>query len=94
MQTPIKGCDVGSNPTSPTFYGGVAEFEALGVEAPEWAVQNIASVRREVKSRNADRIAAKIRDTEARLDALKTPSQRKEDLKAELVRLQKLQKTA
>jgi hypothetical protein len=72
----------------------LAEFEELGVESPEWIAQNLTAVHREIKSRNADRIASKLRDAKARLETLKTPSEKRTDLQAEIARLEKQAKSA
>jgi hypothetical protein len=71
-----------------------AEFGVLGVESPEWIEQNLKAVHREIKSRNADRIAARIREAKTRLETLKTPSEKRTDLQAELARLEKQLKSA
>lgn len=68
-----------------------AEFTRLGVEVPEWIVDSTKAVRREIKSRNQDAIASKIRAAEARLETLKTPSERRESIEAEIKRLKKQQ---
>lgn len=66
-----------------------SEFTGLSVEVPEWIADATKAVRREIKSRNADAIANKIRSAEARLETLKTPSERRESLESEIKRLKK-----
>ncbi len=65
------------------------EFVELGVETPDWLEITVKSIRREIRAKNADRIAARIRDAEARLEALKTPSEKKSQLLEELKKLKK-----
>lgn len=67
----------------------LGEFLELGVDAPEWLEILSKSIRREVRAKNADRIANKIRDAEARLEALKTPSEKRTALEAELKNLKR-----
>lgn len=54
-----------------------AEFGTLGVESPEWVDANLTALRREIKSRNADRLTAKLRSAKARLETLKTPDEKR-----------------
>lgn len=68
----------------------VTEFEALGVEVPEWITENLASIRREIKTKNAERLAAKVKSIRTRLEALATPDERKAKLQQELDQLEKL----
>ncbi len=67
----------------------LTEFVDLSVDAPEWLEITVKSIRREIKAKSADRIAAKIRDAEARLEALKTPGEKRTSLEAELKALKK-----
>lgn len=65
----------------------LAEFEALSVEAPDWATENLAAVRREVKSRNADRLNAKLKAAQARLETLKSPDEKRKSVEDEIAKL-------
>ena len=65
-----------------------AEYEALGVEEPEYLDATIKSIRREINARNADKIAARKRELTARIDSLKTPAQKKKELEDELSKLE------
>lgn len=67
----------------------LGEFVELSVDAPEWLEIAVKSIRREIKAKNADRIAAKIRDAEARLETLKTPGEKRTALETELKALKK-----
>ncbi len=67
----------------------VAEFEALGIETPEWLTVNTASIRREIKTRNQDRLAEKLRSAKSRLETLKTPDEKRAGLQTEIEQLEK-----
>lgn len=64
-----------------------AEFTALGVETPEWVANQTKALRREIKARNADALAARLRELKARREALKTPDEKREALDAEIAKL-------
>lgn len=64
------------------------EYEALQIEEPEYIDTTIKSIRREITSRNADKIAARKRELTARIDSLKTPAQKKAELEKELAALE------
>ena len=64
------------------------EYEALQIEEPEYIDTTIKSIRREITSRNADKIAARKRELTARIDSLKTPAQKKAELEKELAKLE------
>ncbi len=66
------------------------EYEALQIEEPEYIDTTIKAIRREITSRNADKIAAKKRELAARIDSLKTPAQKKRELEEELAKLESL----
>ena len=64
------------------------EYEALQLEEPEFVDTQLKSLRREINARNADKIAARKRELTARIDSLKTPTQKKAEAEAELARLE------
>jgi hypothetical protein len=66
-----------------------AEFTALGVETPEWVTNQTKALRREIKARNADALAARLRELKARREALKTPDEKREALDAQIAALEK-----
>ena len=66
------------------------EYEALQIEEPEYIDSTIKAVRREISSRNSDKIAARKRELTARIDSLKTPAQKKSELEKELAALEAL----
>ena len=67
-----------------------AEYGALQIEEPEYIDTTIKAIRREITSRNADKIAARKRELTARIDSLKTPAQKKTELEKELAALEAL----
>ena len=67
-----------------------AEYEALQIEEPEYIDTTIKAIRREITSRNADKIAARKRELKARIDSLKTSQQKKKELEDELSKLESL----
>ena len=64
-----------------------AKFKESGVDAPEWLDVNRASLTREIKSRNADRLSAKLRSAKARLETLKTPDEKRKATEDEIAQL-------
>lgn len=64
-----------------------AKFKELSVESPEWVDVNRASLTREIKSRNADRLAARLRSAKTRLETLKTPDEKRKATEDEIARL-------
>jgi hypothetical protein len=72
-----------------------SEYEKHQLEEPDWVDIQLKSLRREILARSADKLEARRREVVARLDNLKTPAQRKQELlkeKAEIDR--KLQSVA
>jgi hypothetical protein len=65
-----------------------AEFTALSVEVPEWVTNQLKALRREIKSRNADALANKLRSAKARLETLKTPDEKRTALADEIAKLE------
>lgn len=66
----------------------VAEFEVLNIEAPDWVVENLTAVRREARSRNADRLAAKLKAAKARLSTLLSPDEKRKSVEDEITKLE------
>jgi hypothetical protein len=60
------------------------EYEKHQLEAPEWLDVNLKSIHREIRARNVDRIEKQLREKKARLDALKSPTQRTQEIKKEI----------
>ncbi len=66
-----------------------SEFAAVSVEEPEWLNPKIREIRREIATRQADRIERLIREKKSRLEALQPEEQKREALKLEIDRLEK-----
>ncbi len=66
-----------------------AEYEALQLEEPEWVDVQLKTIRREIHARNADAKEARLREIDARLDALKTPGEKRTELLKEKAKLEK-----
>jgi|SRR5208337_424196 len=71
-----------------------AEYETHQLEEPEWLDVQIKTLRREIVSRNADSIDARRREIRSRLDSLKTPTEKREELQKELAALDEKQTKA
>lgn len=71
-----------------------AEYESFQIEEPEWLGVQLNTLRREVHSRNADSIEARRREIRSRLDSLKTPAEKREELQKELAELDEKVKSA
>lgn len=70
------------------------QYEALQLEEPDFVSIQIKSLRREIHARNADKVEARKREIASRIDALKTPAEKKRELQAELEKLEKQLQTA
>lgn len=67
----------------------LAEYEAQNVETPEWVTLASKNLDRQIAAKNADRREARRREITSRLENLKTPNEKKAELKRELARLEK-----
>lgn len=65
-----------------------AEYEAHNLEEPDWVDTQIKSLRREISARNADRLEAELKSKRLKLDNLKTPEQKRAELKREIKQLE------
>lgn len=63
------------------------EWTDYDLEVPPWVTDRLALLDKEIRSRVADALAKDIKDTELRLEALKSRDERKEELNARLARL-------
>jgi len=57
-----------------------AEYEALQLEEPEWVGIQTKALRREIHSRSKELLEARDREISSRLDALKSPGEKREEL--------------
>jgi ATP-dependent Lon protease len=65
-----------------------AEFDANSVDVPEWLDERTREIKREIRTRQADAIDKRKRELKSRLDALKTPTEKRAELQAELDKLE------
>lgn len=65
-----------------------AEFEKLNCDAPEWLDTRARELKREIHGRQADAIDKRKREIKSRIDALKTPSEKRAELQQELAKLE------
>ncbi len=66
-----------------------AEYEKLEMDEPDWVNDKIKTLKRELRAKNAEKLAARAREINSRLESLKTPTQRKSELQKELSKIQK-----
>ncbi len=64
-----------------------AEYDALGLDVPEWLETKIGEVKREIEARLEDIREKRIKELERGLVASRTLEEKKADMKKELVRL-------
>lgn len=63
------------------------EYKRLNLEEPEWLNDQLKAVTREVHKRTEDAREARVREIDARIDALATPEEKREKLRKERERL-------
>lgn len=66
-----------------------AEFGSLKVDIPDWIGVQIKSLRREIKMRHAESLAAKLASLKSRRAAIATPDEKRARLDEEIVELEK-----
>jgi len=66
-----------------------AEYEKHQLEEPEFVDVQLKALRREIHARNADRLESSLREKRARLESLKTPNEKKAQLRKEISGLEK-----
>lgn len=64
-----------------------AEYEHATVDIPEWLDSRQRELKREISTRQQDAIDKRRSELKSRLEALKTPSEKRVELEAELARL-------
>ena len=67
-------------------------YERLGVDEPQYIDVQLKSLKREIRTRVADKHEARKREVQRSLDNLKTPAEKKAELKRELAELEKATK--
>lgn len=62
-------------------------YQALQLEEPEWLKDSRAAIEKEIKARTRDMLEKDLRETEARLEGLKTADEKRKDLREKAERL-------
>lgn len=66
----------------------IVSYKALGFEPPEWVVECEGKLTKEIKSRQRDAIEQELKELAGREEALKTATEKREDLGAKRKRLE------
>jgi hypothetical protein len=66
-----------------------AEYEQHQLDEPEFIDTQLKSLRREIHARNADKLEARRKEINSRLETLKSPTQRKSELLKEKAEIDK-----
>ena len=61
-----------------------AEYEHANAEAPAWLDDRTREIRMEIRDRMRDSVAKQIKETEARLESLATPEEKRQNLRIRL----------
>lgn len=64
-----------------------AEYAQHEAEQPEWIGIQLKSLDREIAAKNHDRLEARLREVNSRLESLKTPNEKKLELRKEAARI-------
>lgn len=65
------------------------ECDQLNAEEPEWLAPRLKELRREIRARQQDRIEKELAEQRARLEVLKTPSEKKQGILSRIKELEK-----
>lgn len=72
------------------FGHGLREaYDRLGIDEPSYLDTQLKSVRRVIRTRNADKLSARSKELQNRLDSLKTPAEKRKEILAEQAKLNK-----
>jgi phosphoenolpyruvate synthase/pyruvate phosphate dikinase len=66
-----------------------AEYEKHNLEEPDWVDVQLKALKREIFARNADKLESRRKEIQARLESLKTPQQKKQELLKEQAEINK-----
>lgn len=64
-----------------------AAYSSFGLETPEWLTETNGRLAKEVEDRSRDMLERELRETENRIEALKTADEKRTDLKGKAERL-------
>jgi hypothetical protein len=71
-----------------------AEFVGFSVEVPEYVDNQLKTLAREIKLRNAENLESQLRDKKSRLEALTPAEEKREKIKADIEKLEAMLKEA
>jgi hypothetical protein len=63
------------------------EYKRLTIPVPEWLEDRLSALDREIRLRRTDALQAKLKELEARKEALKTADQKRQDVDAEMAKV-------
>jgi hypothetical protein len=63
------------------------EYERLTIPVPEWLETRLGELDRTIRSQRREALEKKVKELEARKDALKTAEQKRQDVDAELAKV-------
>jgi hypothetical protein len=66
-----------------------ATYQEHEMDTPDWLVESLDALEKEIKSRRRDYIEKEIKTSQARLEALKSADEKRADLRDKIDRLQK-----
>lgn len=65
-----------------------AVYGNMLLEVPEWVIDNVATLQKEIHSRRRDNLEKELKKAQASLETLKTADEKRLDLRAKIERLQ------
>lgn len=65
-----------------------SEYDTLNVEVPEWLDNRLREIKRRIHTMTQDAVEKRKREIKSRLDALKTPTEKRTELEKELAALE------
>jgi DNA repair exonuclease SbcCD ATPase subunit len=66
-----------------------SECDKLNAEEPEWLAPRLRELRREIHTRQQDRIEKELREHKAHLESLKPATERRKEIEAKIKELEK-----
>jgi spore cortex formation protein SpoVR/YcgB (stage V sporulation) len=63
------------------------KYQTLGLETPEWLLDSQTAIDKAAESRVRDQMEKELRETEARMEALKSADEKRSELKEKQARL-------
>ena len=66
------------------------EYDHQQLDEPDWLDVQLKSLRREIRAKNADKLEARKKEIELRLEGMKSPTQKKAELIKEQAKITKM----